>query len=304
MKEIKYTISYWVFVRTFVIPFYYGSDILTSSSSGSGSTRQKVTVPVQQNCRQGCRLKAFMNACGKAEQTGSQTSRHTDRQTDRQGPLSLPSHIHSLAHVSDPWLFLLGKHIIIRVGGFYEYRSCYRICGIWTQDMWNYFSMTFSVQNERKSWVLPSEYCLLCHGPPLHTWARFEDCVVTGGGVNNPSPFEITTFLKYILLVTTCWDTVVVYLLLPLLRLCPVPSSQRRWTWTGDFKCREVKTGFCRKRWTQTGSSGTLIGWKSGQTTFIPLWDRMEGAWLWTQVRGLEETSTFRIGLRLWRSTF
>ncbi len=59
---------------------------------------------------------------------------------------------------------------------------------------------------------------------------------------------------------------------------------QRRWTWTGDFKCREVKTGFCRKRWTQTGSSGTLIGWKSGQTTFIPLWDRMEGAWLWTQL--------------------
>ncbi len=58
--------------------------------------------------------------------------------------------------------------------------------------------------------------------------------------------------------------------------------ANRRWTWTGDFKCREVKTGFCRKRWTQTGSSGTLIGWKSGQTTFIPLWDRMEGAWLWT----------------------
>ncbi len=60
-------------------------------------------------------------------------------------------------------------------------------------------------------------------------------------------------------------------------------NYQRRWTWTGDFKCREVKTGFCRKRWTQTGSSGTLIGWKSGQTTFIPLWDRMEGAWLWSQ---------------------
>jgi hypothetical protein len=32
----------------------------------------------------------------------------------------------------------------------------------------------------------------------------------------------------------------------------------------------------------QTGSSGTLIGWKSGQTTFVPLWDRMEGEWLWT----------------------
>ncbi len=35
------------------------------------------------------------------------------------------------------------------------------------------------------------------------------------------------------------------------------------------------------KRWMQTGSSGSLIGWKSGQTTFVPPWDRMEGAWLW-----------------------
>ncbi len=34
----------------------------------------------------------------------------------------------------------------------------------------------------------------------------------------------------------------------------------------------------------QTGSSGILIGWKSGQTTFVPLWDRMEGAWLRTLV--------------------
>ncbi len=33
----------------------------------------------------------------------------------------------------------------------------------------------------------------------------------------------------------------------------------------------------------QTGSSWTLIGWKSGQTTFVPLWDWMEGAWLRTQ---------------------
>ncbi len=53
MKEIKYTILYFVFVITFVIPFYYsagtvvyyGSDVLTSYSSGYGSTRQKVTVP-------------------------------------------------------------------------------------------------------------------------------------------------------------------------------------------------------------------------------------------------------------------
>ncbi len=32
----------------------------------------------------------------------------------------------------------------------------------------------------------------------------------------------------------------------------------------------------------QTGSSGSRIGWKSGQTTYFPLRDRMEGAWLWT----------------------
>ncbi len=53
-------------------------------------------------------------------------------------------------------------------------------------------------------------------------------------------------------------------------------------TRTGYFKCREVKTGFYRNRSMQTGSSGTLIGWKSDQTTFVPLWDRMEGAWLRT----------------------
>jgi hypothetical protein len=46
----------------------------------------------------------------------------------------------------------------------------------------------------------------------------------------------------------------------------------------GRFQMQGVKTGFWRKRQMQTGSSGTLIGWKSGQTTFVPLWDRMEGA--------------------------
>jgi hypothetical protein len=30
----------------------------------------------------------------------------------------------------------------------------------------------------------------------------------------------------------------------------------------------------------QTGSSGTLIGWESDQTTFVPLWDR-----IWTELR-------------------
>ncbi len=55
MKEIKYTILYCVLVRTFVKPFYIcsgtvlnygsGSEFLTSYASGSGSTRQKDTVP-------------------------------------------------------------------------------------------------------------------------------------------------------------------------------------------------------------------------------------------------------------------
>ncbi len=44
MKEIEYTILYCVFVRTFVITFYYGSEAVISygsgSGSGSGSTRQ------------------------------------------------------------------------------------------------------------------------------------------------------------------------------------------------------------------------------------------------------------------------
>jgi hypothetical protein len=39
----------------------------------------------------------------------------------------------------------------------------------------------------------------------------------------------------------------------------------------------------------QTGSSGTLIDWKSGQTTFVPLWDRMEGAWLMAMDSGGQE---------------
>ncbi len=33
----------------------------------------------------------------------------------------------------------------------------------------------------------------------------------------------------------------------------------------------------------QTGSFGSHIGWKSGQSTFVPLWERMEGVWLWTR---------------------
>ncbi len=75
-------------------------------------------------------------------------------------------------------------------------------------------------------------------------------------------------------------------------------------TWTGYFKCREVKTEFYRNRSMQTGSSGTLIGWKSGQTTFVPLWDRMEGAWLRTLLSqvffGYSALPTFMIFFIAW----
>ncbi len=40
-----------------------------------------------------------------------------------------------------------------------------------------------------------------------------------------------------------------------------------------------MQTGFSG---TLSGSSEILIGWKSRKTTYVPLWDRMKGAWLWT----------------------
>ncbi len=53
--------------------------------------------------------------------------------------------------------------------------------------------------------------------------------------------------------------------------------------WDMNGKCREVKTGFWRKRLMQTCSFETVIGWKSGKTTYVHLWDRMEGEWLRTR---------------------
>jgi len=41
----------------------------------------------------------------------------------------------------------------------------------------------------------------------------------------------------------------------------------------------------------QTGSSESLIGWKSGKTTYVPLMDRMGGTWLWTLEKLFHETS-------------
>jgi hypothetical protein len=39
----------------------------------------------------------------------------------------------------------------------------------------------------------------------------------------------------------------------------------------------------------QTGSSGALIGWKSGQTSYVPIWDQTEGEWLWTREYSCKE---------------
>jgi hypothetical protein len=52
MKLIKHNLN-CVFVRTFVIIFYYGSGSNFVTSYSSGSTRQKVTVPVAQQCLDG-----------------------------------------------------------------------------------------------------------------------------------------------------------------------------------------------------------------------------------------------------------
>jgi hypothetical protein len=58
------------------------------------------------------------------------------------------------------------------------------------------------------------------------------------------------------------------------------PGTQDRGgtTWTGDLKCKEVKTGFWKKRSMRTGSSETLIGCKSGKISYVPLWNRLEWA--------------------------
>ncbi len=77
----------------------------------------------------------------------------------------------------------------------------------------------------------------------------------------------------------------------PIIRLVHL----RRYDMYGRFQMKGGENWLCRNRSMQTGSFGTLIDWKSCQTTFVPLWDRMEGAWL----RTLKGNSTLRKGLRL-----
>jgi hypothetical protein len=50
----------------------------------------------------------------------------------------------------------------------------------------------------------------------------------------------------------------------------------------GRFQMQGGKNWILPKERNANRFFGTLIGWKSGQTTYFPLWDRMEGSWLWT----------------------
>jgi hypothetical protein len=63
-----------------------------------------------------------------------------------------------------------------------------------------------------------------------------------------------------------------------------IPLSTEAVDMNGRFQMQGGKNWFLPKEMNANRSFGNLIGWKSGQTTFIPLWDRMEGAWLWTLV--------------------
>jgi hypothetical protein len=55
----------------------------------------------------------------------------------------------------------------------------------------------------------------------------------------------------------------------------------------GRFQMQGGKNLNLPKEINANDSFGTLTGWKSGQTTYIPLWDRMEGVWLWTLATAL-----------------
>jgi hypothetical protein len=65
----------------------------------------------------------------------------------------------------------------------------------------------------------------------------------------------------------------------------PVLNVQRRY----DMHEREIsnagrkKLDFAERGKCKPVLPRIFIGYKSGKTTFVPLWDRMEGAWLWTQ---------------------
>ncbi len=73
-----------------------------------------------------------------------------------------------------------------------------------------------------------------------------------------------------------------------------------------SFQMQGGKNWILPKEMNTNRFSGTLIGWKSGQTTFFPVWDRMEGSWLWTlhNSRGLYMLSFTNVEYKLYYVLF
>jgi len=58
--------------------------------------------------------------------------------------------------------------------------------------------------------------------------------------------------------------------------------GQPEYDMNGRFQIQGGKNWILPKEINANRFFWELIGWKSGQTTYDPLWDRMEGALLWT----------------------
>ncbi len=60
-------------------------------------------------------------------------------------------------------------------------------------------------------------------------------------------------------------------------------AKQRQYDMNGIFQMQGGKNWILPKKITANRFFWDSHCWKSGQTTFVPLWDLMEGAWLRTQ---------------------
>ncbi len=62
--------------------------------------------------------------------------------------------------------------------------------------------------------------------------------------------------------------------------------SRYRTTRTGDIRCREVKTDFAERDKCKPVLLRLSLGGNLENHSYVPLLDRMEGAWLWIQMQG------------------
>jgi hypothetical protein len=61
----------------------------------------------------------------------------------------------------------------------------------------------------------------------------------------------------------------------------------------GDLKCREVKTKFLPKGIIVNRLFGDSHWQEIWKATYVPLWDRTQEAWLWTQISSAENDNAF-----------